>query len=49
MDTFLKGVTEEFLQVHDDPKRIVATGGLLQTLVEVFKTGHRDDLITRVE
>ena len=49
LDTFLKGLTDEFLQVHDDPKRIVATGGLLQTLVEVFKTGHRDDLISRVE
>lgn len=24
-------------------------GGIMQTLVEVFKTGHRDDLITRVK
>jgi hypothetical protein len=35
--------------VQDNPKLIVAVGGVLQTLVEVFKTGHRDDLLTRVD
>ena len=49
LDTFLQGITEQYTQVQDDPKLIVAVGGVLQTLVEVFKTGHRDDLLTRVD
>ena len=49
LDTFLKLTTEEYAKVQDDPKQIVTVGGVLQTLVEVFKTGHRDDLLSRVD
>ena len=29
LDIFLKAITEQFTQIQDDPKQIVATGGIL--------------------
>lgn len=49
LDIFLQGLIAQYLEIHDNAKKILETGGILQTLVQVFKTGHRDDLISRVK
>ena len=48
-DTFLKKMAADYAEGLDDAKRPFVAAGILQTLVEVFKTGHRDDLLSRVD
>jgi len=49
-DRFLKEMAANYEAVMDDAKnKPFAAAGILQTLVEVFKTGHRDDLLSRVD
>lgn len=49
LDSFLEKVTLKFIESSDNARAVYVAQGLLQTLVQVFKTGHRDDLISRVE
>ena len=42
-------MASEYATGLDDAKRPFAATGILQTLVEIFKTGHRDDLLSRVD
>ena len=39
----------DYAEGLDDAKRPFVAAGILQTLVEIFKTGHRDDLLSRVD
>ena len=48
-DTFLKKMAADYAEGLDDAKRPFVAAGILQTLVEIFKTGHRDDLLSRVD
>ena len=48
-DSFLKKMAADFIESLEDAKRPFAAAGVLQTLVEIFKTGHRDDLLSRVD
>ena len=49
LDEFLGTMTAQFLEASDNARAIYIAQGVLQTLVQVFKTGHRDDLITRCD
>lgn len=46
---FLEKLVSEFSMVKDDAKNIYFVTGVMQTLVETFKTGHRDDLLPCVD
>ena len=48
LDTFLESVTTQYVGASDNARAIYVAQGALQTLVQVFKTGHRDDLVSRV-
>ena len=49
-DSFLKKMATEYTESLEDTKRpFFKAAGALQTLVEIFKTGHRDDLLSRVD
>ena len=42
-------MTLQFVESQDNAREIYIAQGVLQTLVQVFKTGHRDDLLSRVD
>ena len=42
-------MTLQFVESQDNARAIYIAQGVLQTLVQVFKTGHRDDLLSRVD
>ena len=46
---FLEKLVSEFSEVKDDANNIYFVTGVMQTLVETFKTGHRDDLLPCVD
>ena len=39
---------EEYIKVMEEASNAFAAAGIMQTLVEVFKTGRRDDLLSAV-
>jgi hypothetical protein len=47
-DTLLKSYTELYEQGREDASNILVISGIVETLVAVFKFGHRDDLLKRV-
>ena len=47
-DFFLSQLNVEYDSVYNDSNKIFNATGILQTLVEIFKTGHRDDLLPRI-
>ena len=47
-DLFLTQLNIDYESVCNDSKKIFNATGILQILVEVFKTGHRDDLLPRI-
>ena len=49
LDTFLQEMTAQFVEAQDNARAIYIAQGVLQTLVQVLKTGHRDDLLSRVD
>lgn len=47
-DLILNQLAVEYQTVINDAKQMFTASGILQTFVEIFKTGHRDDLLPRV-
>ena len=47
-DLFLTQMCMEYQSSKDDSKEMFKVAGVLQTLVEIFKTGHRVDLLPRI-
>lgn len=47
-DYFLNYLAVEYQQSKDDANQMFHVSGILQTLTEVFKIGHREDLLPRV-
>ena len=37
------------MNAKDDPNQMLQVSGIMQTLVCFFKTGHRDDLLSRIQ
>jgi len=48
-DLLLKCFAEQYDAIKEDPSKLLISSGIVTTLVEVFKTGHRDDLLSRVD
>lgn len=47
-DILLKEMAAQYAAECNDTTRLTECSGILQTLVEIFKTGHRNDLMPRV-
>lgn len=47
-DLLLNQLAVHYTAAKDDSRQMFAASGILNTLVEMFKTGHRDDLLPRV-
>ena len=47
-DAFLKELAEQYQVAKEDSTQMFRTAGILQTLVEIFKIGHRDDFLSRI-
>jgi len=47
-DLALNELAIEYQSAKDDANAMFRISGILQTFVEIFKTGHRDDLLQRV-
>ena len=48
-DLFLKEMAEDFMKYKEDSNKMFHVSGILQTLVEVFKIGHRDDFLSKID
>lgn len=48
-DFFLNYLAVEYQQTKDDAAQMFLVSGILQTLTEIFKVGHRQDLLPRVD
>jgi len=48
-DSILASLAAEYQVNCNETGKLVNCSGILQTLVEIFKTGHRDDLFARVK
>ena len=48
-DELLKHFAAQYDTMREDPQKLLISSGIVTTLVEVFKTGHRDDLLSRVD
>jgi hypothetical protein len=48
-DTVLKYLASEYETSKDDGTQMFKVSGILQTLTEIFKAGHREDLLPRVD
>lgn len=48
-DLFLNHLIADHDTVFNDSKKIFKVSGLLQILVQILKTGHRDDLLERIK
>ena len=38
-----------YSESKDDSSKMFTVSGIMQTLVEIFKIGHRDDFLNRIE
>ena len=47
-DDFLKELAKTYVEGKEDQSQIIKVTGILQTLVEVFKIGHREDFLSRI-
>jgi len=47
-DYFLNFLAVEYEQCKNDANQMFFVSGILQTLTEIFKIGHREDLLARV-
>ena len=47
-DLFLKEMADNFVEFKDDSDKMFHMSGILQTLVETFKIGHRDDFLSKI-
>lgn len=47
-DMLLNQLAVEYIQSKDDANQMVLATGILLTLVEIFKVGHREDLLPRI-
>jgi hypothetical protein len=41
-------LAEEYARYKDDGTQMFLVSGILQTLTEIFKSGHREDLLPRI-
>mmetsp|Transcript_13155 Transcript_13155/g.22276 ORF Transcript_13155/g.22276 Transcript_13155/m.22276 type:complete len:134 (+) Transcript_13155:813-1214(+) len=48
-DNFLKDIIETFAKCKEDPAQMNLLSGILGTLVEIFKIGHREDFLSRID
>jgi hypothetical protein len=48
-DLVLGFLADEYSKLKDDGTQMFFVSGILQTLTEIFKTGHREDLLSRVD
>ena len=48
-DRILTDLAKSFGECKDDTQQMFRVTGILQTLVEIFKVGHRDDLLSRID
>lgn len=48
-DAVLHFLAEEYTKSKDDGAQMFTVSGILQTLTEIFKAGHREDLLGRVQ
>jgi len=48
-DLVLKFLAESYVQGKDDSTQMFFVSGILQTLTEILKAGHRSDLLSRVD
>ena len=48
-DAFLKELAQNFLDFKDDSDKMFHISGILATLVETFKIGHRDDFLSKID
>ena len=48
-DQLLESLSVQYAADCNETGKLIGCSGILQTLVEIFKTGHRDDLISRVK
>ena len=48
-DLVLKSLADSYVQGRDDSTQMFFVSGILQTLTEILKSGHRSDLLSRVE
>ena len=48
-DAILNYLAQEYQTIKDDGSSMFAVSGILQTLTEILKAGHREDLLPRVD
>jgi tubulin-specific chaperone D len=48
-DLVLKSLADSYVQGRDDSSQMFFVSGILQTFTEILKSGHRSDLLSRVE
>ena len=48
-DLVLSSLAESYIQGRDDSTQMFFVSGILQTLTEILKSGHRSDLLSRVD
>ena len=48
-DRILKDLGLSFAECKEDTQQMFRVSGILQTLVEIFKIGHRDDFLSRID
>lgn len=48
-DSMLHFLAEEYIKIRDDGTQMFTVSGILQTLTEIFKSGHREDLLPRID
>lgn len=44
----MKELAKTYVEGKEDQQNIIKITGILQTLVEVFKIGHRDDFLSKI-
>ena len=48
-DNFLAEMTRDFENFKNDADKMHHVAGILQTLVQIFKIGHRDDFLSKID
>jgi hypothetical protein len=46
---FLEQMAAKYLEVKEDTSQMFAVSGIMQTLVEIFKIGHREDFLGLID
>jgi len=48
-DRILKDLAKSYNECKEDTQQMFRVAGIFQTLVEIFKIGHREDFLPRID